>query len=354
MASTVSGEPCPFLGRCDDRENYYAFPTIDNCCHSRSSPFPVEPTYQTDNCLGDAWPDCPRYSDIETQAGGDSLKNTILTYAWRAFDQSPIAWEFVAIAVVVLGILTGVWLLVLRQNEETQARIMSPALTMTAAPIATSESGTAAALTATRTPTQTPTMTPSPTATPSRTPTPTATQTATQTPTRTPSPTRTVRPTNTPTQTPTPTPSSTAVPTTAVPTQTPKPTVTSTPLPIPELLSPEDGQRFSANDEIVLRWQSAVALPEDGYYAVTVSFTHLGESWYDEIPWLQTTNWTLSDHDYLVDLSDDGVFLWSVQVMLRTESDASGKPDGIAISPSSETRSLIWQRAGGTPPPPPP
>ena len=141
---------------------------------------------------------------------------------------------------------------------------------------------------------------------------------------------------------------------TATPTQTPRPTVTGTPLPVPQLLSPEDGQRFSANAEIVLRWQSAVVLPTNGYYAVTVSFTHFGETWYDEIPWLQTTSWTLSSHDYLADLSDDGVFLWSVQVMLRTGSDAEGKPAGIPISPSSETWSLIWQSAAGTPLPPPP
>jgi hypothetical protein len=352
MASKVSSEPCPYLGRCDDRENYYAFPTMDNCCHSGSGPFPVEPSYQADNCLGANWTECPRYGD--TPAGDSTLKNTILAYAWRTFGQSPIAWEFVAMAVVVLGILIGVWLLVLRPDDDTQARSVSPALTMTAAHVATSQSGTAAALAGTPTPTQTPTITSSPTATPSRTATPTASLTATQTPTRTPSPTRTARPTNTPTQTATPTSSSTAIPTTAVPTQTPRPTVTSTPFPVPKLLSPEDGQRFSANAEIVLRWQSAVVLPTNGYYAVTVSFTHFGETWYDEIPWLQTTSWTLSSHDYLVDLSDDGVFLWSVQVMLRTESDAEGKPVGIPISPSSETWSLIWQSAAGTPLPPPP
>jgi hypothetical protein len=120
------------------------------------------------------------------------------------------------------------------------------------------------------------------------------------------------------------------------------------------LLSPKDGQRFSENDEIVLRWEAVGGIPTDGYYAVTVSFTHLGETWYDEVPWLQTTNWTLSSHDYLAGLSDDGVFLWSVQVMLRTESDAEGKPGGVPISPSSETWSLIWQSAEGTPLPPPP
>lgn len=340
MTPNVTSGPCTYLGRCDDADSHFGFPTIENCCHSGLRPFPVEPSYQMDNCLGEDWPECPRYKEALSKES--TPKNAILAFAWRTFNQSVVPWEFVAISAVVLAILVGVWFLVLRPKQApSQAGMTTPEAAATAP-------------TTMRTPTQTPTETVSPTATSSRTPIPTASPTPTETPTHTPTPSPTATPSKTPSITPSLTPSLTAIPTTAVPTPSPTPTVTGTPLPVPKLLSPEDGQRFSANDKVVLRWQAGVALPTDGYYAVTVSFTHLGETWYDEIPWLETTNWTLSDHDYLVDLSDDGVFLWSVQVMLRTESDSNGKPSGVPISPSSETWSLIWQSAAGTPLPPPP
>ena len=128
-------------------------------------------------------------------------------------------------------------------------------------------------------------------------------------------------------------------------------------MPIPELLGPADGREFAAEDEVVLNWQSVGTLPAEAYYVVTVAFQHLGDTWYDEIPWLRETSWTLSEHDYLVELSDDAKFLWSVQVMMRTGQDAEGNPAGVAISPSSETRTLLWHRPTGsvpTPAPPPP
>jgi len=357
MAAIGSIGPCPCLGRCDDPDNYFVFPTIANCCHSGRRPFPVEPSYQAGNCLGENWSVCPRYQETPVEDG--TLKTAVISYALKAVDQFPIAWEFAVIAVVVLVVLIGVWFLALRPNDASQAGMTTPTGAMTTTRPATSEPGTAAAPAATQTPTQTPTLTASPTTTPSRTPTPTASPTATQTPTRTPSPSPTLTPSMTPSQTPSLTPSLTPIPTTAVPTPTATPTVTGTPLPVPELSSPEDGQSFSEQDEIVLRWQSVGAVPADGYYVVTASYSHLGDTWYDEIPWLKDTSWTLSQHDYLVDLSDDGRFQWSVQVMRQTGLDADGKPTGIAISPSSETWSLTWQRAGGppspaTPLPPPP
>ena len=350
MADIASNGSCPYLGRCDDSDSLFAFPTIANCCHSGSKPFPVEPSYQEDICLGEDWSACPRYR--ESPVRESSPRSGILAYAWKVLDQSPIAWEFVVVVGVVLSILIGVWLLLLRPKPEPEVGIMTPVETTTAAALSTAELATEAAPTAT----QTPTLTASPTATPSRTPMPTASPTATQTPTRTASPTPTLTPTRTPSSTPSPTPSMTPSPTTGAPAPTRRPTRTPTPLPAPELLSPEDEQAFSASDEIVLRWQSVGVLPGDAYYVITVSFSHLGETWYDDVPWTQDTDWTLSEHDYLADLSDDGWFQWSVQVMQQTGSDADGKPTGITISPSSEIWSLTWQRqsAGGTPPPPPP
>jgi LysM repeat protein len=151
------------------------------------------------------------------------------------------------------------------------------------------------------------------------------------------------------------TPTSTLPVGTSVPTTTAQGTV----LPVPTLLAPADGQVFSDRDEIELRWQSIGPLPADTYYVITVAYTHLGEIWYDETPWTQESSWRLSDHVYLLSLSDDGSFRWSVQVMRQTGVGEEGRPTGVALSESSEVRSLIWRGESsgstqGTPPPPPP
>ena len=108
------------------------------------------------------------------------------------------------------------------------------------------------------------------------------------------------------------------------------------------MLDPVDGFAFSVGDEIVLTWQPLPGLPSDAYYAITVAYLHLGDTWHDEVPWTRETSWTLSDHDYLLGLSDDGWFRWSVQAMRQTGVDAGGKPVGLALSPSSEVWSLRW------------
>jgi hypothetical protein len=121
------------------------------------------------------------------------------------------------------------------------------------------------------------------------------------------------------------------------------PTATPTPLPAPTLLAPPDGQEFEEQAEIRLTWQSIGSLPEDVYYVVTVGYSHLGETWYDDVPWLKDTSWTLSDRSYLLDLSDDGLFDWSVQVVQQTGTDADGKPTGIPLSLVSDVWTLRWK-----------
>ncbi len=345
MDSEFGSRACPCLGRCDDPDSYFSFPTEGNCCYSGPQPIPVESSYQQDNCLGANWPRCPRY--IEPPAADSSPREGILASAGEALRQIPVPWDFVLLAVVVVSILVGVWLLGIGSKYSSQDDAVTPTGVVTVPQAATSEvSGTAVARATTRTPTATLTATSTPSSTPTSTASPTSTRTPTPSPTTQPSPTLTA--TASPTPSPTPTP-------TAVPTRSVNPTRTSTPLPIPELLSPADGWEFAAEDEVVLRWQSVGTLPARAYYVVTVAFQHFGDTWYDEIPWLKETGWTLSEHEYLVDLADDSRFLWSVQVMRRTGQDAEGDPTGVAISPSSETRSLYWYRpTGGTPPPPPP
>mgnify|MGYP001819882015 CR=1 FL=1 len=110
-----------------------------------------------------------------------------------------------------------------------------------------------------------------------------------------------------------------------------------------------------------MTWQVVGELPPGARFMITVAYTHQGETWYDEVPWTRNTSWILSEHSYLLDLSDDGQYLWSIQVMHQTGVDASGQPIGVPLSAPSEERTLIWRRAGGggdtpegTPPVPPP
>jgi LysM repeat protein len=133
-------------------------------------------------------------------------------------------------------------------------------------------------------------------------------------------------------------------------------------VPAPVLIAPDDGAESPARDEIVLAWQPVPRLPADGYYVITVAYSHQGETWYDEVPWTRDTSWTLSDHGYLLSLSDDGQFTWGVQVMRQTGIGADGSPEGEALSDPSAWRRLIWNLPSsggggtrtGTPPVPPP
>ena len=68
--SALGSQACPYLGRCEDAANYYYFPTADNCCHSESKPFAVEPAYQAQVCLPGSWATCTRYK-IATGAAVD-------------------------------------------------------------------------------------------------------------------------------------------------------------------------------------------------------------------------------------------------------------------------------------------
>jgi LysM repeat protein len=127
------------------------------------------------------------------------------------------------------------------------------------------------------------------------------------------------------------------------PTAAQRPAGTGGQYPAPVLASPVDGELFRDRDPIPLTWQPVGQLGPDDYYVTTVAYLHLGETWYDETPWTKETHWTLSEHRYLLDLSDNGQFRWAAQVMRRTGIDDEGRPLGIAVSPSSEVRTLIWE-----------
>lgn len=159
-------------------------------------------------------------------------------------------------------------------------------------------------------------------------------------------------------------PEGTAVePSQGFPLSTPLPLGTgSASLPPPVLIAPDDRSAFSAADEIVLEWQPVIGLPTDAYYVITVAYSHQGETWYDEAPWTRDTTWALSEHGYLLNLSDDGRFTWWIQVVRLTGTGVGGSLEGEALSEPSDRRGLVWNLPSsggggaptGTPPVPPP
>jgi hypothetical protein len=113
-------------------------------------------------------------------------------------------------------------------------------------------------------------------------------------------------------------------------------------LPAPLLGYPRQGMRFRAADVVDLQWKPVGSLPSDAYYVPSLTFFHYGEKWTDETPWLKDCTWRLSDHAYLLTLSDDGVYRWSVRVMRKTGVDAQGRPVGVPVSPASEVWTFHW------------
>jgi hypothetical protein len=374
------GEACTYLGRCDDATNYYAFPTAGNCCHTEKRPFAVEPLYQSNTCLGKGWKDCPRYQAAVAKHvnAGSRATSSSETLAEPRLPRRAIVSAVATLAIVVAALLLilrptifprgqGVATSTRASMQSTETSAAGPTAARTAATVglalASAQSSPVPTLisTATWTPGVTLSPIPSPTAaatrrpraTPTETPTRTPSLTSTRTPTATPSRTQTRTPTSTSTQIPTRTPTPTRItgsappPTTPPPTLTRQPAATSTPFPAPVLLAPSDGQVFSDRDEIVLSWQPVGQLPADVYYVITVAYSHLGATWYDETPWTRNANWMLSEHRYLLDLADDGQFHWSVQVMRQTGIDANGRPTGVAVGPMSVVWMLYWRSGGG-------
>jgi hypothetical protein len=124
------------------------------------------------------------------------------------------------------------------------------------------------------------------------------------------------------------------------------------PFPAPILLAPLNRHVFFAGDEIVLAWNPVGPLPANVFYVPVVWYSHQGATWIDETPWTRDTRWTLSEHRYLLDLSDDGLFFWTVQVKRKTGEDENGRPVGRPVSPTGEERFFSWTYdSGGGPQP---
>ncbi|MDH4135143.1 MAG: LysM peptidoglycan-binding domain-containing protein, partial [Anaerolineae bacterium] len=164
---------------------------------------------------------------------------------------------------------------------------------------------------------------------------------------------------------------------TPVPTPTPRPTPTPTPGPpyaAPDLLDPAEGESFRGEEaDIVLNWASVGILAEDEWYILRLRL--MTEPVYQHPSvWTKTTSWrvpaslhpsalpfdpstglrTSSAQDNLsTDPSttfrtgpsveaESHLFRWDVTVVRHTGTRPDGKPEGIAISPMSATRSFFW------------
>jgi hypothetical protein len=384
--SAKAGEHCPFLGMWDDPRIPYDFATPANCCHSTKRPHSIEASYQTSTCLSTDWTECPRYKAATGPGAGQHNEVAAGRAAARRW---PPVWELLGAA--ILGALVLAWLYLLTHLGEAGGAVLSPTLASTErTQVLASDSRSSP--TASQTPSITPTTRTTATATPEpptdtaiaplpmdtpvpptdmatlRPPTdtpvaPTDTATAppptdtlvapTDTPTRRPPTDTPVPPTESPlppTNTLAPTPSSTPVPSPR-PTRPPA-TPTDVTFPAPILLAPLNRYVFSEEDEIALAWLPVGSLPADVFYVPTVSYSHQGATWTDETPWTQNTRWTFSEHRYLLDLSDDGLFYWTVQVMRKTGEDENGRPVGRPVSPMSEERFFGWKYGSGRGPSP--
>jgi LysM repeat protein len=156
---------------------------------------------------------------------------------------------------------------------------------------------------------------------------------------------------------------------TPVPTPTPRPTPTPTPGPpyaAPDLLNPAEGETFRGEDaDIVLNWTSVGILAEDEWYILRLRL--MTEPVYQHPSvWTKVTSWRVPASLHPSALSFDPstglrsssaqdklrtelaaeaephLFRWDVTVVRHTGTRPDGKPDGIAISPMSATRSFFW------------
>ncbi len=140
---------------------------------------------------------------------------------------------------------------------------------------------------------------------------------------------------------------------TPVPTPTPRPTPTPTPGPpytAPDLLDPAEGETFRGEEaDIVLNWASVGILAEDEWYILRLRL--MTEPVYQHPSvWTKITSWRMPASLYPSALAnidpsvkaESHLFRWDVTVVRHTGTRPDGKPDGIAISPMSATRSFFW------------
>ncbi len=132
---------------------------------------------------------------------------------------------------------------------------------------------------------------------------------------------------------------------TPVPTPTPRPTPTSTPGPpyaAPDLLDPAEGEVFRGEEaDIVLNWASVGILAADEWYILRLRLMSTPVYQHPSV-WTKVTSWRVPASLHPPMEAESHLFRWDVTVVRHTGTRPDGKPDGIAISPMSTTRSFFW------------
>lgn len=134
---------------------------------------------------------------------------------------------------------------------------------------------------------------------------------------------------------------------TPVPTPTPRPTPTPTlgpPYAAPDLLYPAEGETFRGEGaDTVLNWASVGILAEDEWYILRLRLMTEPVHQHPSV-WTKATSWRVPASLYPLSLAegDSYLFQWDVTVVRHTGIRPDGKPDGMAISPMSGTRSFFW------------
>ena len=148
-----------------------------------------------------------------------------------------------------------------------------------------------------------------------------------------------------PTSTPMPTPTFTPSPSpTPIPTFTPTPQPTPTPArnlpyPAPALLAPADGEVFRGADEVILlNWASVGILAEDEWYVLRLRCPLAPP----RSVWTKATSWRVPAELYPPADAASHLFQWDVTVAREMGTAPDGTLEGIAISPTSATRSFYW------------
>jgi len=121
------------------------------------------------------------------------------------------------------------------------------------------------------------------------------------------------------------------------------PTPTSAfPYPAPALLAPADGQVFRGVDEvIVLNWASVGILAEDEWYVLRLRYEAEGVAQPPSV-WTKTTSWRVPADMYPPADVEPRLLHWEVTVMRQTHTGPDGTPEGVVISPMSDTRRFYW------------
>jgi hypothetical protein len=131
----------------------------------------------------------------------------------------------------------------------------------------------------------------------------------------------------------------------AAPTARPVATPVLAPYPAPQPINPPNATVFNGSTaSIVLEWRpvSNSGLRENEWYRISISYQGRDSRPVEQIRWSKETHCTLLGEWWDDISSETRTVNWNVIVMQIQGIDPFASPNNVPISPSSETRSFIW------------